>query len=107
MTEDQELQQRAAAWGMTPQALANLLKCGKGGKYSLSPSDPDNHHLRFEADKIFLRVRINRQRIEERLSSDIILARQERDKRLAALGFNHQLFIRNQEAYNARKNRQA
>jgi len=105
MTEDQELQQRAAAWGMTPQALAKLLACGKGAK-GLAV-DPDNHHLRFEADKVFLRVRIGRKHIEERLPSDLAKAREARDKRLMQLGFNHQLFMRNQQAYHAKKNRKA
>ncbi len=105
MTEDQELKQRAAAWGMSAKALARLLECGKGAKGCTD--DPDNHHLRFEGDKVFLRVRINRKHIEERLPSDLAKAREARDKRLKQLGFNHQLFIRNQQAYNARKNRQA
>jgi hypothetical protein len=105
MTEAQEIEQRAKAWGMTPKALAKLLECGKGAK-GLAV-DPDNHHLRFEADKIFLRVRIANRHIEERLPSDLAKAREARDKRLKQLGFNHQLFIRNQQAYHAKKNRQA
>lgn len=103
MTEDQELQQRAAAWAMTPKALAKLLECGRGAKGCTD--DPDNHHLRFEGEKIFLRVRINRKHIEEKLPSDLAKAREARDKRLHQLGFNHQLFTRNREAYNARKNK--
>jgi hypothetical protein len=98
---DDSLEQRAKAWGMTPQALAKLLDCGKGAKGCTN--DPDNHHLRFEGDKIFLRVRINRQHIEERLPNDLALAREARDKRLHQLGFNHQLFTRNREAYAKRK----
>lgn len=95
------LESRAAAWGMTPQALAKLLECGKGSKGCTT--DPDNHHLRFEGDKIFLRVRINRQHIEERLPNDLTQAREARDKRLVELNFNHQLFIRNRDAYNAKR----
>lgn len=98
---DDSLESRAKAWGMTPQALANLLACGKGAKGCTT--DPDNHHLRFEGDKIFLRVRISRNHIEERLPNDLIKAREARDKRLVQLGFNHQLFIRNRDAYNARR----
>jgi hypothetical protein len=98
---DDSLESRAKAWGMTPKALANLLECGKGAKGCTT--DPDNHHLRFEGDKIFLRVRINRNHIEERLPNDLIKAREARDKRLVELGFNHQLFIRNRDAYNARR----
>ena len=101
MNEDQELEQRAAAWGMSAKALAHLLKCGKG---SLAYSDePENHHLRFEAHKIFLRVRINHKHIEEPLPPDLAQAREARDKRLKALGFNHHLFFKNRDAYNARR----
>jgi hypothetical protein len=106
MDEAQEITQRAAAWGMTPQALAKLLECGKGQR--VTASDPDNHHLRFEGDgKIFMRVTIGGRRYDRKLPSGLAKAREARDKLLKQLGFNHQLFIRNREAYNARKNRQA
>ena len=97
---DDSLESRARAWAMTPDALSKLLECGKGAK---GCDDPDNHHLRFEGNKIFLRVRISRNHIEERLPNDLIKAREARDKRLVQLGFNHQLFIRNRDAYNARR----
>lgn len=99
--QEDDLNARAAAWGMSPLALANLLKCGKGAKGI--HIDPENHHLRFEGEKIFLRVRIKCQSIEERLPSDLAKAREARDKRLLELGFNYTLFIRNQSAYNASK----
>lgn len=98
---DDELVAKALAWGMTPKALSKLMQCDKGAKGS--NIDTENHHLRFEAAKIFMRVRINAKNIEERLSNDIAKAREERDKRLLELGFNITLFNRNQAAYNARK----
>jgi hypothetical protein len=99
----EELSSRAAAWGMSAKALAYLLECGRGAKGCTD--DPDNHHLRFEGKKIFLRVRIKKKHIEEKLPSDLAKAREARDNRLIQLGFNHQLFNRNREAYNARKNK--
>lgn len=100
---DNELAQRAVAWGMSAEALAYLLECGRGAKGCTN--DPANHHLRFEGKKIFLRVRINRKHIEEKLPSNLAKAREARDKRLLKLGFNHQLFTKNRDAYNARKNK--
>jgi hypothetical protein len=100
---DSEMIQRAAAWGMTPKALAKLLECGKDEDPNKAQADPDNHHLKFDNGKIYLRVRIASQRFEQRLPDDLKKARAVRDKKLAELGFNHQLFIRNRDAYNARR----
>lgn len=102
--QDAELKANAIAWGMTTEALAKLLECGRGRLEGLD-TDPDNHHLRFDGKKIYMRVRINRQNIEEKLSSDLAKARLQRDKRLRELGFNLTLFFRNQSAYNARKSK--
>jgi hypothetical protein len=54
-----------------------------------------------------MRVTIGGRRYDRKLPSGLAKAREARDKLLKQLGFNHQLFIRNREAYNARKNRQA
>ena len=85
---------------MKVSSLRALLKVGKEKDPRHAMNNPDNHHLIFESDKIFLRVRINGRIIQEQLHPYIDVARRMRDQRLIALGYKGQDFLRQQRKAN-------
>ena len=98
--EEAWLRDRAKAWGMKVSSLRALLKVGKEKDPRHAMNNPENHHLIFESDKIFLRVRVAGRVIQEQLHPYIDVARRQRDQRLIALGYKGQTFLKQQRTTN-------
>lgn len=98
--EEAWLRDRAKAWAMKVSTLRALMKVGKEKDPRHAMNNPLNHHLIFESDKIFLRVRIRGRTIQEQLHPYIDVARRQRDQRLIALGYQGQDFLKQQRKDN-------